>query len=375
MADEAAAAAAARPESVGAIASSHLGFTETRQEVCGHAEGTRLLPQAAPHRNHGRIYANMGQLPAADITAFASSFNVHTRPSDTERQQSNTRLHKATAFGKGFLTPEARLAVKTRQTVADGMQLRGTMRGNKTGFHKTIDIARLLYIVLRTPPAQIAVSGMGGPGLALFNELLAPSQFQGQVIVPAGKGASFEKGWSAACTMALRAMGAFKSGATGEARLSGIKLASAQSTHRALIREAFDLRKLPDDYFADAANHTLVGILCLKCFLLECETEQNELCELLYVACAQVTEMYSLAAAKRYLLAHWLLRIQSTLRTHAEQTQHHRPLFVASSQSPLAALCAGSGEVSQTLDNIMRDTVPKDHLSTLGSASKGRSGR
>ena len=282
---------------------------------------------------------SVAQLSEAEVRQVTESLNVHVRPSPAERKAHQPHVFGANAYGKGMLTPASRGDMMGWWEMERDEALGLGADPKSTDQHDSIRMEELVSLLLRCPPDQVFEYGLAGLEPKDIMTMLSDTQFIGNVKVD---GQRVGKGWTLFARLARYLLGTDEHLAIGttEARRRALfDLNAVHVRHRELVRVAFSLRRWRSHSTAHYSSS--VAILLQKYMMMERESEEQELCSLLHATVSTIAMGGAANAtirAKRYLLAHWLIRIQTTLGACANQPV----MFVASPQSELLACVAGA---------------------------------
>ena len=160
---------------------------------------------------------------------------------------------------------------------------------------------------------------------------------------------------------ALGGQGAIRATASDNERYDAISVERSHARHRQLIDEAFSLHNIR----TWAQNNQRAGGMALyKLWLTERWTEESAMCTMLYKSVATLLaskgkqphqKKAAGKLAKRYLFAHWLLRIRGSM------SADRIPVYVASSVSGLMPVLElnGNHALGQCLEKALRGSAPE----------------
>ena len=171
-------------------------------------------------------------------------------------------------------------------------------------------------------------------------------------------------GWKKSVPLARHALGgpaAIRASASDNERYDAVSIERAHARHRALIDEAFSLHNIRT--WAEI-NMRPGGMALYKLWLTERWTEESVMCTMLYKSVATLLaskgnqphqKQQAGKLAKRYLFAHWLLRIRGSM------SDSRAPMYVASSVCGLLPVLQlnGNHALGKCLEKALRGSAPQ----------------
>ena len=132
---------------------------------------------------------------------------------------------------------------------------------------------------------------------------------------------------------------------------------TAQRNYRSLIDDAFDFNNIRT---WAPSNLTAGGMMNFKLYVAERWTEESKMCTMLFEAVSNIllatsNKATGMKLAKRFLLCHWVLRIQGALSLGGRKC-----VYVASSKTGLQHVIADNGphSMATNLDNALKGAEP-----------------
>ena len=341
------------------------------------AAGSRRVPFAPEAAESAR------DLAAGDQFQLLSALDVYDRPppSYVENQEGNIRHMSLNNFAKGLLTPASRRDCDVAHR--RNMQTRSRNKNLESSLVEPNEMSAksLLYDVLLAAADKIVVLRLKGPSGEDLAAGMGDNELKGWKSTVKGS----QLVWRMRVPLARRAVGgpaAMAWGLTGAKRLILCGVDAAELNYRKLIDEATAFERA-----YEWAPQLLSGgaVLEFRLWLVERQLEEAKLCTMLFAAIRLIISGCAgqggaggrnsgSQVARRFLFAHWLIRIGGALTMGKSLTY-----YIASEESPLVLLCKYNTphSVAALLDQAMKGStadgkVAQDIVDASGGQQSSR---